>query len=150
MNWKSSEFVICCTYFRDLQKSKIKRKLFLNVKSSPFRIPEINIKILNCNPNHCEETLSRNIFHLHSTFPCKSHFWVIITVMSIVVNVVPDLLVINLYSIKRNRQWIRGQLDFIAIWIKLFDWNSFSRLYFDCVECLFLKANKILWCLCIC
>lgn len=81
---------------------KIKIKLCLNVESSALRFPEVNIKIIYYTLDHCEESLSRNFFHWHSTFPGKSHFWVIITIMSRVVNVDSDLLVINLYSIKKE------------------------------------------------
>jgi hypothetical protein len=83
-------------------------------------------------------------FPLTLLFFTRHTFW-LLSQQWAVVNVVSDLFVTNLYSIKRNREQIEGQLDIITIWIILLEWNSFPRLYFHYVGCSFFKANKILW-----
>lgn len=118
----------CCKYFGELKRLKL-RDNSVNVKSSVFKISEINIKILSYILDHCEESfIIWKVFHWHSIFLCKSHFWVLITVVSIVVNVVSvfgNNFISHYKEQTANYRSVRYYHN--MNWVI---WDSFSRLYF--------------------
>lgn len=70
-----------CKYFGELKRLKL-RDDSVNVKSSVFKISEINIKILSYILDHCEESLSGKfstdtlLFLVNHTFGLLSQLWV--------------------------------------------------------------------------